>query len=42
MDSNNFSTYQSTLENSGILEADAGYAIIKFALPFFKDFVKRQ
>jgi energy-coupling factor transporter ATP-binding protein EcfA2 len=42
MDSNNFSSYQSTLENSGILKSDGAYGRLCFALPFFKEFVQHQ
>jgi energy-coupling factor transporter ATP-binding protein EcfA2 len=41
-DSNNFSTYQTTLENSGILDNTAAYGRLKFALPYFKAFAKRR
>ena len=42
IDSNNFSTYQNTLEYSGILIENIGYGKVKFGLPFFKDFVDQQ
>ena len=42
MDSNNFSTYQATLENMGILSGTATYGTARFALPFFKEFVKTK
>jgi len=39
MDSNNFSTYQSVLEGSGILKREKAYGILEFALPYFREFV---
>ncbi len=36
LDSNNFSTYQTTLENSGILDNTAAFGRLRFTLPYFK------
>lgn len=42
MDSNNFSTYQNTLENMGILSTDSSHGRLNFCLPYFREFVLRQ
>lgn len=39
MDSNNFSTYKDTLEKSGILSASTAYGRVRFALPYFREYV---
>ncbi len=39
MDSNNFSTYKSSLEKGGILQKDSAYGMVDFALPYFRDFI---
>ena len=38
-DTNNFSTYQNTLEKSGILALDSSYGRIRFVLPLFREYV---
>lgn len=42
MGSNNFSTYQNTLENIGILSQKSSYGKVNFSLPYFREFVLRQ
>lgn len=39
MDSNNFSTYQATLENMGLLSNATAYGVVSFTLPYFADFI---
>lgn len=40
MDSNNFSTYQSSLLKGGILSREAAYGHANFSLPFFREYVR--
>ena len=42
MDSNKFSTYQDTLEKSGILSSTSSFGRVRFSLPYFDEFVLRQ
>lgn len=41
MNSNEFSTYQDTLEKSGVFDEKAGYGMVKFALPYIKEYIQR-
>ena len=42
LDSNRFSTYQSYLQNEGILSETSSYGRLKFELPYFKEFAERM
>ncbi len=42
MTSNEFSTYQDTLEKSGVFAGNSPYGKIKFSLPFIEEHIKRK
>lgn len=40
MNSNEFSTYSDTLVKSGVFSTDAAYGMVKFALPYLKEYIQ--
>ena len=42
MSSNEFSTYQNTLEKSGVFAGNSAYGRIRFALPYIGEYIKMQ
>ena len=42
MNSNEFSTYSDTLEKCGVFDSNSGYGIIRFALPYIKEYIQRK